>query len=172
MVHFVAVGSILNITVWGFSGLFSYSLLYRRQLLLISSFILLDNSVHGEKNWFSWQFLSENPNLHHNLWKRSYFKHILLFNNNYWTRHNFYNLETSSPIHTWIDTTWTYIILYTYFILSEDMKKWVTFLVFVLIDNKGNAKRGISTRLTIWPADLDLWHMTLKINRVPDSLKD
>ena len=24
----------------------------------------------------------------------------------------------------------------------------------------------------IWPSDLDLWSMTLKINRVPDSLKD
>ena len=39
------------------------------------------------------------------------------------TGHKFYNLETSSPIHTWINTTWTYIILYTYFILSKDMKK-------------------------------------------------
>ena len=28
----------------------------------------------------------------------------------------------SSPIHTWINTKWTYIILYTYIILSEDMK--------------------------------------------------
>jgi hypothetical protein len=35
--------------------------------------------------------------------------------------------------------------------------------------NKGNAKRGVSPRLTIWPCDLDLWSMTLKINRVPDS---
>jgi hypothetical protein len=25
---------------------------------------------------------------------------------------------------------------------------------------------------TIWPSDLDLWFMTLKINRVPDSPKD
>ena len=24
----------------------------------------------------------------------------------------------------------------------------------------------------IWPGDLDLWSMTLKINRIPDSLKD
>ena len=33
------------------------------------------------------------------------------------------------------------------------------------INNKGNAKRGISPQLKIWP-------LTLKINRVPDSLKD
>ena len=26
--------------------------------------------------------------------------------------------------------------------------------------------------IQIWPGDLDLWHMTLKIIRVPDSLKD
>jgi hypothetical protein len=38
--------------------------------------------------------------------------------------------------------------------------------------NKGNAKRGVSLRLKIWPGDLDFWPMTLKINRVPDSLKD
>ena len=38
--------------------------------------------------------------------------------------------------------------------------------------NKGNAKRGVSPRLKIWPGDLDLWLMTLKINSVPDSLKD
>jgi hypothetical protein len=30
--------------------------------------------------------------------------------------HKFYNLETSSPIHTWINTTWTYIILYIFHI--------------------------------------------------------
>jgi hypothetical protein len=35
--------------------------------------------------------------------------------------------------------------------------------------NKGNAKRGVSPRLNIWLGDLDLRHMTLKINRVPDS---
>ena len=35
--------------------------------------------------------------------------------------------------------------------------------------NKGNAKRGVSPGLKIWPRD---WPMTLKINRVPDSLKD
>jgi hypothetical protein len=35
---------------------------------------------------------------------------------------------------------------------------------------KGNAKGGISPRLKIWPGDLDLWPMTLKINTVPDSL--
>ena len=33
--------------------------------------------------------------------------------------HKFHNLETSSPIHTWINTKWTYIILYTYFILTH-----------------------------------------------------
>jgi hypothetical protein len=38
--------------------------------------------------------------------------------------------------------------------------------------NKGNAKRGVFPRLEIWPGDLDLWPMTLKINRVLDSLKD
>jgi len=27
-------------------------------------------------------------------------------------------------------------------------------------------------RLKIWPGDLDLWPMTLKINRIPDSFKD
>jgi hypothetical protein len=32
---------------------------------------------------------------------------------------------------------------------------------------KGNAKRGIPPHLKMWP-----WRMTLKINRVPDSLKD
>ena len=38
--------------------------------------------------------------------------------------------------------------------------------------NKGNAKRGVSPRLKIWPGDfLDLWSMTLKIDRVPDSPK-
>ena len=37
---------------------------------------------------------------------------------------------------------------------------------------KGNAKRGVSPRLKIWPGDLDLWPMTLKINWVPDSLMD
>jgi hypothetical protein len=42
---------------------------------------------------------------------------------NNWIGHTFQNSETSSPIHTWINTKWTYIILYTYFILSEDMKK-------------------------------------------------
>ena len=29
--------------------------------------------------------------------------------------------------------------------------------------NKGNAKRGVSPCLKIWPCDLDLWPMTLKI---------
>ena len=38
--------------------------------------------------------------------------------------------------------------------------------------NKDKAERGVSPRLNIWPDDLDLWPMTLKINRVPDSLKD
>jgi hypothetical protein len=38
--------------------------------------------------------------------------------------------------------------------------------------NKGNAKSGVSPRLKMLPGDLDLWPMTLKINRVPDSLKD
>jgi hypothetical protein len=37
--------------------------------------------------------------------------------------------------------------------------------------NKGNAKRGVSPRLKNWPGDLDLWSMTLKIDRVPDSPK-
>jgi hypothetical protein len=37
--------------------------------------------------------------------------------------------------------------------------------------NKGNAKRGVSPRLTIWLCDLDIWPMTLKINRIPDSPK-
>jgi hypothetical protein len=36
--------------------------------------------------------------------------------------------------------------------------------------NNGNAKRGVSPCLTIWPGDLDLWPITFKINRVPDSL--
>jgi hypothetical protein len=59
------------------------------------------------------------------------FYHQLLFTlnifycsiRNNWIGHKFHNLETSSPIHTWINTKWTYIILYTYFILSDDMKK-------------------------------------------------
>jgi len=38
--------------------------------------------------------------------------------------------------------------------------------------NKGNAKRGVSPRLKIWPDDIDLWSMTLKINRDTDSRKD
>jgi hypothetical protein len=38
--------------------------------------------------------------------------------------------------------------------------------------NNGNTKRGVSPRLTISPGDLDLCPMTLKINRIPDSLKD
>ena len=38
--------------------------------------------------------------------------------------------------------------------------------------NKGNAKRGVSPLLTILPCDLDIWPMTLKINRIPDSPKD
>ena len=38
--------------------------------------------------------------------------------------------------------------------------------------NKGNATRGVSPRLKFWPGDLDLWPMTLKIIKVPDSLKD
>ena len=42
---------------------------------------------------------------------------------NNWVGHKFHNLDTSSPIHTWINTKWTYIILYAYFILSDDMKK-------------------------------------------------
>ena len=42
---------------------------------------------------------------------------------NNWIGHKFHNLEMSSPIHTWINTKWTYIVLYTYFILSDDMKK-------------------------------------------------
>ena len=45
---------------------------------------------------------------------------------NNWIGHKFHNLETSSPIYTWINTKWTYIILYTYFILSDDMKKTKT----------------------------------------------
>jgi hypothetical protein len=52
--------------------------------------------------------------------------------------------------------------IYTCILPAKNIIKW----------NKGNAKRGVSTRLTIWPCDLDLWHMTLQINRVPDSLKD
>jgi hypothetical protein len=35
----------------------------------------------------------------------------------------------------------------------------------ILIYNKDNAKRGVSPRLKIWP-------LTLKINTIPDSLKD
>ena len=38
--------------------------------------------------------------------------------------------------------------------------------------NKGNAKRRVSPYLKIWPGDLDLYPMTLKINRVSDALKD
>ena len=38
--------------------------------------------------------------------------------------------------------------------------------------NKGNAKHSVSPHLKIWPGDPDRWPMTLKINRVPDSLKD
>ena len=41
-----------------------------------------------------------------------------------------------------------------------------------LFSNKGNAKHGVSPLLNIWPGDLDLWFMTLKINRVPDSPMD
>ena len=44
---------------------------------------------------------------------------------NNWIGHKFHKWETSSPIHTWINTKWTYITLYTYFILSED--KFFTF---------------------------------------------
>jgi hypothetical protein len=94
---------------------------------------------------------------------------------------------------------------------------WLNYLSFTKKNNKGNAKRGVSPRLKIWPGDLDLWPwksigfqilwrtkhvpssvkihwrmlilvftrmlrsknltkwprpLTLKINRVPDSLKD
>ena len=42
---------------------------------------------------------------------------------NNWIGHKFHNLETSSPIHTWTNTKWTYIILNTYFLLNDDMKK-------------------------------------------------
>jgi hypothetical protein len=45
---------------------------------------------------------------------------------NNWIGYKFHNLETSSPIHTWINTKWTYVKLYTYFILSEDMQKTKT----------------------------------------------
>jgi hypothetical protein len=45
-------------------------------------------------------------------------------------------------------------------------------VLYNYIDNKGNAKRGVSPRLKIWPGDLDLWPMILKINRVPDFIKD
>jgi hypothetical protein len=57
---------------------------------------------------------------------------------NNWIGHKFHNLETSSPIHTWINTKWTYTILYTYFIFSEDMKK-----------NDTNKKK-VKTWLTLW----------------------
>ena len=39
------------------------------------------------------------------------------------------------------------------------------FKLLLQYHNKGNAKGGISPPLQIWP-------LTLKINRVPDSLKD
>jgi hypothetical protein len=38
--------------------------------------------------------------------------------------------------------------------------------------NKGNAMCGVFPRPKYWPGDLDLWPMTLKINRVPDSHRD
>ena len=31
--------------------------------------------------------------------------------------------------------------------------------------NKGNAKRGVTPRLNIWPGDLDIWPMILKVIR-------
>ena len=37
--------------------------------------------------------------------------------------------------------------------------------------NKSNAKRGVSPRLTILCGDLDLWPMTLKINRFQTLLR-
>ena len=41
---------------------------------------------------------------------------------NNWIGHKCHDLETSSPIHTWSNTKWTYIILYAYFILNKDIK--------------------------------------------------
>ena len=60
---------------------------------------------------------------------------------------------------------------------KHSVNKWFTLckpaynldLLAFIKQNKGNAKRGVSPRLKIWPCDLDLWPMTLKINRVPNS---
>ena len=46
------------------------------------------------------------------------------------------------------------------------------FLIGYINANKGNTKHGVSLPLKNWPGDLDLWPMTLKINRVPDSPKN
>jgi hypothetical protein len=45
---------------------------------------------------------------------------------NDWIGHKFHNLETASPIHTWINTKWTFIWYNTYFIFNEDMKHNIT----------------------------------------------
>ena len=67
---------------------------------------------------------------------------------NNWIGHKFHNLETSSPIHTWINTQWIYIILYSYFILSEDKK---TTCPFILNDtNTPNIQFGFNFLMDLY----------------------
>jgi hypothetical protein len=59
---------------------------------------------------------------------------------------------------------WLYILMLIYYPLANEVAKGDSnATIRSSLKNKGNAKHGISPRLNIWPSDLDLWPMTLKI---------
>ena len=60
-------------------------------------------------------------------------------------------------------------VLYLWIIIQDSYEKKVVMVINSTNINKGNAKRGISPHLTIWPGGL--WPMTLKINRVQILLR-
>jgi hypothetical protein len=58
------------------------------------------------------------------------------------------------------------IIVWANYPLTNEVAKGYSNATVHPSKNKGNAKRGVSPRIKIWPP------VTLKINKVPDSLKD
>ena len=79
-------------------------------------------------------------------------------------------LTNSCAVWVTVNIWWTFSLTYPYASLKwlkmsyTKFKKKILYALFctlnfkpILFSNKGNAKRGVSPRLTIWPCDLDLW---------------
>jgi hypothetical protein len=89
-----------------------------------------------------------NPDRNHKLWNivssERYILHMQVLEEcflnifycsirNNWIGHKFHNLETSSPIHTWINTKWTYIIFH----IKGKLRKKIFFYMFFLMYKYG-----------------------------------